>query len=117
MESALYKGNRQLCLGKTKTRGEIMRNLIEGKIYDTDKSDVVATNDFSDPSNMYNVGRSSTLYKTKKGRFFVEYNTCWQGEHDSLEPVSTKTAQEIYAGMYDRKMGIEEAFGTEIEEA
>ena len=94
-----------------------MRNLIDGKIYDTDKSDVVATNDFSDQSNRLNVGRSSTLYRTKKGRFFVEYETSWQGEHGSLEPVSIKQAQEIYSEMYDQKMTIEEAFGPELEEA
>ena len=94
-----------------------MRNLIDGRIYDTEKSDMVATNGYSAGSNKHNDGRSSTLYKTKKGQFFTHYSTCWQGECDSLDPVSNNQAQEIYAGMYRREMEIEEAFGDEIEEA
>jgi len=94
-----------------------MRNLINGKIYDTEKSDVVATNDYSDGTNRYNCGRTSTLYRTKKGRFFTHYQTCWQGDQNSIEPVSSQEAQEIYANMYDQKMTIEEAFGSDFEEA
>jgi len=94
-----------------------MRNLINGKIYDTDKSDVVATNDFSDGTNVHNRGRTSTLYRTKKGQFFTLYETCWQGEQNSIEPISSQEAQEIYSDMYDQKMTIEEAFGDNLEEA
>ena len=94
-----------------------MRNLIVGKIYDTDKSDVVATDDYSDGTNKYNCGRTSTLYRTKKGQFFEHCQTCWQGEHDAIRPISTDEAQEVYGNMYNQIMTIEEAFGTEIEEA
>jgi len=95
-----------------------MKRVINKKSYDTDTAQVIATNDFSDGTNKYNCGRTATLYRTKKGNYFSYHETCWQGEHDSITPLSIDEAIEQWEKMYDQRVEFKEAFPDEkIEEA
>jgi len=73
-----------------------MKRIISGKKYDTEKAEEMASNHFSDGSNRMNCGRGTTLYKTKKGNFFALHETCWQGEHDTIEPLTIAEAKEYF---------------------
>ncbi len=73
-----------------------MKQIINGKLYDTEKAEKIADNHFSDGSNRLSHGRGTTLYKTEKGAFFALHETCWQGEHDNIEPLSIQHATELF---------------------
>lgn len=95
-----------------------MKRVIDKKAYNTETAIRIATDDFSDGTNEYNCGRTSDLYRTQKGSYFIVRLTCWQGERDSLEPVEVGEAIGIYEGMFEQVEKFEEAFpGVEVEEA
>jgi len=73
-----------------------MKKVIGGKLYDTSTAEAIADNEFSDGSNKMPGGRCSTLYKTQRGNFFVHHETCWQGEHDSIEPLTKGEAIDFF---------------------
>lgn len=93
-----------------------MERVIDGKKYDTEKATIVADNEFSDGSNRMNCGRCTLLYKTKKGNFFAAYETCWQGEYDTIDPLTINEAKEMFEGLRNQLGKYEEVFG-EAEEA
>ncbi len=64
-------------------------------------------------------GRNTFLYRTPRGRYFALHRSMWQGERDSLEPVSVEDARRLYEGaLCEHEAPYEEAFpGVEIEEA
>ncbi len=66
-----------------------MKQIINGKLYDTDTAECIADNEFHG-------GRGTTLYKTKKGAFFAHHETYWQEEHDYIEPLSIPQATELF---------------------
>lgn len=94
-----------------------MKQVINGMRYDTDKAISLASDAFGDGNNEYNCGRKTQLYKTKKGNYFVVHWTCWQGEHDNIEPVSKKEAMQYYEELHRTHVEWEEAFGESPEEA
>ena len=73
-----------------------MKKIIAGKIYDTETAELIADNEFADGTNRMKSGRSTSLYKTRKGNFFAHHETCWQGERDTIEPLTIKQAKEYY---------------------
>ena len=95
-----------------------MKRVIDKKTYNTETANQIATNNFSDGTNKYNVGRTSSLYRTQKGNYFVTHLTCWQGESDSLEPLSENEAIAYFEEMYEQLEEYEAAFpGVKIEDA
>jgi len=95
-----------------------MTEVIDRKRYDTDKAELVAGNDHWDGHNYERQGRNTFLYRTKKGAFFAVHQTCWQGENDSIEPLSLDDAVRMYESLTDYRMEFEAAFpGVEVEEA
>ena len=95
-----------------------MKKIINKKVYDTETAKEIATNDYSDVSNRLNNGRSNTLYQTKKGNYFLLTETCWQGEHDNIEPLSKNEAVEEWEHFHNQCTEFEEAFpDVKIEEA
>jgi hypothetical protein len=93
-----------------------MEKVIGGKKYDTDTATAIADNEFSDGTNRMSHGRATTLYKTAKESFFALHETCWQGEHDTIEPLTKDQAKDLYEGLTNQKP-FEEAFGEQPEEA
>jgi hypothetical protein len=73
-----------------------MRQIIGGKIYDTEKAEKLATNEFSDGNNRLQHGRATTLYKTNKGNFFAHHETCWQDDNDNIEQLTIAKAREYF---------------------
>ncbi len=93
-----------------------MRRIINGKAYDTKTADLIADDEFSDGNNQFSHGRASYLYRTPKGNFFAVHVTCWQGEHDSIRPLTKGEAKEMFESLLNQG-DWEAAFGEPPEEA
>ena len=94
-----------------------MKRVVNGKLYDTSTAKLIADDEFSDGRNRLSGGRGSYLYKTRKGNFFAYHRTCWEGEHDSICPLSLKEAKEMYEELPNHWVSWEDAFGEAPEEA
>lgn len=94
-----------------------MKQMIDRKLYDTDKATCVASDRFWDGSNWERHGRNIYLYKTKNGRYFAQYTTCWQGERDHIEALTIAQAKDLYESLPERDIDFAVAFGEEPEEA
>ncbi|MHB1255258.1 MAG: hypothetical protein ACYCXI_03430 [Dethiobacteraceae bacterium] len=94
-----------------------MKAVISGKLYDTAKAELVASDRYWDGSNWERHGRNTMLYKTAKGAFFLHHTTQWQGERESIEPLSTDEAKEYFERLPEQEIDFAEAFGVEPEEA
>jgi len=96
-----------------------MRRVVDGARYDTGKATLVASDRYWDGHNWERSGRNAELYRTARGRYFVVNTTLWQGERDTLQPVSLERARELYEGpLSEHEMDYEQAFPmVEIEEA
>ena len=95
-----------------------MKYIIDGKAYNTETSTELANNEFSDGTNRMSHGRSTTLYRTKKGAYWVLCLTQWQGERDNAEAIDKSEAKELYERLDPvRGMTWEDAFNEELPEA
>lgn len=96
-----------------------MIRIINRKRYDTATAILLAGDDFWDGNNWERSGRNLFLYKTPKGAYFTTSRTQWQGENDTLEPVTLEEAIELYEGnLTEHKVEYSQAFpGVEVEEA
>lgn len=94
-----------------------MKQIVGGRLYDTEKAQLVAHNRYWDGSNFERHGRNTFLYKTVKGNFFLYHTTLWQGERDYIEPVSIEEAKEHYEQLPEHELEYEDAFGEPPEEA
>jgi hypothetical protein len=72
--------------------------VVEGKRYAVATAKLLAHDQYWDGHNMERSGRNTWLYRTPRGRFFVVALTMWQGEQDSLRPVTEAEARELYEG-------------------
>jgi hypothetical protein len=96
----------------------VMTAVIDRKRYSVQTATLLAGNDHWDGSNYERHGRNSFLYRTPRGAYFAVHLTCWQGERDSIEPLTVDEAVSMYEGMTEHRVDCEEAFpGVEIEEA
>jgi len=73
-----------------------MSRIVNRKRYDTATAAQVASDAYWDGHNFERSGRNTWLYRTPRGAYFVVTRTQWQGEQDSLEPVTTERAIELY---------------------
>jgi len=94
-----------------------MKKVINRMLYDTEQADVVATDKYWDGHNWDRHGRAQTLMKTKKGNFFMFYETRWEGEIDRIEALDIEAAKEEYEQLSVQEMDWKEAFGEEVESA
>ena len=88
----------------------------KGKMYNTKTAYLVAHGLYWDGSKQYRFGRNQILYKTKKGEFFILYESMWEDEVDSVEVVSIDEAQALYDSLLFQAMEYDEAFGRDSEE-
>jgi len=77
---------------------ENFERIIDGKRYSTTTATLIADDVYWDGHNMERAGRNTFLYRTPNGAWFVVTLTQWQGERDTLEPVSEDRARELYEG-------------------
>lgn len=91
--------------------------VINGILYDTEKAEVIASDEYWDGNNYERRGRNQHLYKTKKGNYFVGYATQWQGELARIEVVTREEAMALYETLPEQDVSYEDAFGVAPEEA
>jgi len=94
--------------------------IIDCKRYSTNTATLICGDDYWDGHNFERRGRNSWLYRTAKGAYFMVQLSQWQGESDSLGPVSTDEAISFFENCREdcRRMTYEEAFpGVHIEDA
>ena len=65
-----------------------MKQIINGLVYNTKTAQLIADDKFWDGHNYDRQGRSNSLYKTQKGNFFILHETRWQGERNTITPVT-----------------------------
>lgn len=88
-----------------------MIQVINGKRYDSQKSETIGT-------ISKGTGRTTTLEKTKKGNFFLYHCTQWEGEINSIDPISKEKAVKQYGDIIgEADVDYESTFGEEPEEA
>jgi len=88
-----------------------MTRIVNRKRYDTDTATLIASDDYWDGHNFERHGRNRWLYRTLHGAYFVVTRTQWQGEMDSLEPVSVEEAIRLYEGpLVEHAVPYEDAF-------
>jgi hypothetical protein len=73
-----------------------MERVIDGKRYSTRTATLIADDVYWDGHNMERRGRNTWLYRTLRGNYFTVTGTLWQGEDDTLEPVSLEDATNLY---------------------
>ncbi len=96
-----------------------MKKIINGKWYDTEIAEFVASNEFRDGENRRNTGRITYLYKTKKKdgvQFFAVYETIWLGEHDEIELLTISQAKKYFERLTRNRDFYEEILGKTPEE-
>jgi hypothetical protein len=95
--------------------------IIDRKKYDTETATLLSGDDYWDGHNWERSGRNTFLYRTPKGAYFAFNLTCWQGEADSLEPLTEGEAVALYESHDahgDVRVPFEDAFpGVKVEEA
>jgi len=95
-----------------------MHAVINRMKYDTATATALADDERSDGRNALPGGRGCCLYVTPGGRYFAHHQTVWDGEHDSIEPLTLEEAEELYERLPNHYAPYEEAFPTvEVEEA
>lgn len=95
-----------------------MTAVLNRKRYSTETAKLLAGNDWWDGNNFERSGRQSFLYRTPKGAYFATHLTCWQGERDSIEPLTADEAASLWESLTEQRMEFDEAFpGLTVEEA
>jgi len=96
-----------------------MSVVVERRRYNTETATLLAGDDYWNGNNWERHGRQTYLYRTPRGRYFVQHLTCWQGERDSLTPVELDEAISLYEGpLSEHRVDYEEAFpDVEVEDA
>jgi hypothetical protein len=92
--------------------------VIGGKRYNTATADLIASDAYWDGHNWERRGRNTFLFMTKKGNYFRVTRTQWQGEKDSLVPLSQDEAIQLWEQLPEHEIPFEEAFpGVTVEDA
>jgi hypothetical protein len=66
--------------------------IIDGKRYSTKTGKLLCGNDYWDGQSWERGGTNTFLYRTPKGSYFKFFMTQWEGQSDSIEPVSQERA-------------------------
>ncbi len=92
--------------------------VIDRKRYNVETAELLAGNDHWDGHNLERSGRNTWLYRTPKGSYFSVTLSQWQGERDSLVPLSVDDAISTYEAMSEHRVEYADAFpGVKVEEA
>jgi hypothetical protein len=91
--------------------------VVRGKRYSVTTSTLLASNEYWDGSNFDRGGRNTFLYRTKRGAYFQVNLTKWQGERDTLVPLSKDEAKELWEHLPEKSTSYQEAFDEAVEDA
>jgi len=98
---------------------EKFTKIIGRKKYSVQTAILIASDDYWDGHNFERHGRNTWLYRTPNGAYFTVTLTQWQGEQDSLDPVSQDEAIQLYeTTLTEHEVPYSEAFpGVEVQDA
>jgi hypothetical protein len=93
--------------------------IIDRKRYDVETATLLASDDYWDGHNFERHGRNTFLYRTPRGNYFYVCLSQWQGEHDTLNPISQDEAIDLFERtLSEHAVTYAEAFpGVKVEEA
>lgn len=96
-----------------------MTRVVGRKRYSTETATLLADDCYWDGHNFERHGRNTFLLRTPGGNYFTVIRTMWQGEQDSLQPVSLEEAIELYEVSLSRHVvDFEQAFpDVEVQDA
>ena len=77
---------------------EQFTRIIGRKRYDVHTATLLAGDDYWDGNNFERNNRNTFLYRTPSGAYFAITLTKWQGERDSLDPVTESEAIDLFEG-------------------
>jgi hypothetical protein len=75
-----------------------MERVVNQKRYAVKTATLIASDEYWDGHNFERHGRNTFLYRTPKGEYFTVTLTQWQGEQDSLTPISQGEAIALFEG-------------------
>ena len=94
-----------------------MKQVIDGKLYNTETSQLLAHDEYWDGQSYHRNFRNTFLYRTRRGNYFLHQWSAWRDEGSYIEPVSPATARRIFERLPEKEVDFEEAFGEPPEEA
>ena len=96
-----------------------MTRTVDRKKYSTETATLIADDEYWDGHNMERRGRNCFLYRTPNGAYFTVNMTQWQGERDTLTPVTQEEAISLFEGtLTEHRVKYAEAFpGVEVKDA
>jgi len=94
-----------------------MQKVIGGKHYSVKTATLIASDEYWDGHNWERRGTNTFLYRTRGGAFFQVRLTQWQGERDTIVPLSFDEAKELYDSLEEQLVSWDEAFGEVVVEA
>jgi len=77
---------------------EKFSKIVDRKRYSVQTATLIAGDDYWDGHNWERHGRNTFLYRTPNGAFFTVNLTQWQGERNTLTPITQGEAIELYEG-------------------
>lgn len=84
--------------------------IIDRKRYDTTTATLIADDVYWNGHNHERKGRNTWLFRTERGAYFVRTQSMWQGEVDSIEPVSLEEAEVYWTDLRVKHVEFEDAF-------
>ena len=90
---------------------ENFSRVVNRRRYSVKTATLLASDAYWDGHNWERRGRNTFLYRTSKDAFFVVSLTQWQGEQDTLEPVTEGDAIELFEGaLSEHDLSYQDAF-------
>ncbi len=89
---------------------EKMQATVRGKLYQVKTATLIASDEYWDGHNWERHGRNQFLYRTPNGAYFTVNLTQWQGERDTLTPVSKEEAKELWESLPEKETSYTAAF-------
>lgn len=90
--------------------GNDFERIVNKKRYSTATATLLASDEYWDGSNFERHCRNQFLYRTPNGAYFTVSLSQWQGERDSLTPVSLEEAIDLYESLPEHEVEYDEAF-------
>ena len=96
-----------------------MTRIVDRKKYSVATAALLASDEYWDGSNWERHGRNTFLYRTPNGSYFTVNMTQWQGESDTLTPVTLDEAIDLYENsLSEHEVKYSAAFpGVEVKDA
>lgn len=91
--------------------------VVNGLRYTTKTAELLADDVYWDGHNFERHGRNTFLYLTPKGRYFAVTLSQWQGEQDTLQPLTKEEAKAKWEALSEHYVDYADAFGAAAEEA